>query len=138
MKRALLLLLTLQTIACGAAAKGTSLKTDVADFARYMRWGMIEKAANLVPTARRISFIAQKRAAQASMVIHEYDVRAVDPDATGERARVLVQATWSRPNDPVMRTELMEQTWEWSERHWQMIEQKPLEQVAPTSPDQGL
>lgn len=103
-----------------------------------MRWGQIEKAAELVPTARRISFIAQKRAALGSMIIHEYDIRIVEPDATGARARVLVQATWSRPNDPVMRTELMEQTWEWSERHWQMIEQKAVESAAPTSPADGL
>ncbi len=136
MKR-LLAALALVT-ACSGASKATSLKTDVTDFARYMRWGMIEKAAELVPTARRIAFIAQKRSAQGNMVIHEYDIRAVDPDASGERARVLVEATWSRPNDPVMRTELMEQTWEWLDRHWQMVEQKPVETVAPTTPDQGL
>jgi hypothetical protein len=125
-------------IACSATGRASSLKTDVGDFARYMRWGMIEKAADLVPAARRISFIAQKRAAQASMVIHEYDITAVEPDATGEHARVLIQATWSRQNDPVMRTELMEQTWEWSERRWLMIEQKPVAADAPTTPDQGL
>ena len=125
-------------VACSASGRASSLKTDVGDFARYMRWGMIEKAADLVPAARRISFIAQKRAAQASMVIHEYDITAVEPDATGERARVLIQATWSRQNDPVMRTELMEQTWQWSERRWQMIEQKPVSTEAPTTPDQGL
>ena len=137
MKRALLTLLVLVT-ACSGASKASSLKTDVADFARYMRWGMIEKAADLVPSARRISFITQKRAAQANMVIHEYDIRAVEPDATGDGARVLVHATWSRPNDPVMRSELMEQTWKWSERRWQMVEQKPIEAIAPTTPDEGL
>lgn len=123
---------------CASASKASSLRTDVSDFARYMRWGQVEKAANHVPSARRITFIAQKRAAQGNMVIHEYDIRAVEPDASGDRARVLVQATWSRPNDPVMRSELMEQTWEWSDRHWQMIEQKPVEAPETTSPDQGL
>ncbi len=138
MRRVLLACLVLLAVACSAASKGASLKSEISDFARYMRWGMIEKAANLVPAARRISFIAQKRAAQANMVIHEYDISAVEPEVGGERARVLVQATWSRPNDPVMRTELFEQIWEWSDRHWQMVEQKPVETTAPTSPDQGL
>ncbi len=138
MKRFCLTALLLMIAACSGAGKASTLKTDVADFARYMRWGMIEKAADLVPSARRISFITQKRSAQANMMIHEYDIRAVEPDATGEHARVLVQATWSRPNDPVMRTELMEQKWEWTERHWQMVEQKPVETQAPTTPDEGL
>ncbi len=138
MKRFCLAAFVLLIAACGGASRATSLKSDVSDFARYMRWGQVEKAAELVPVGRRITFIAQKRAALGSMIIHEYDIRIVEPDATGARARVLVQATWSRPNDPVMRTELMEQTWEWSDRHWQMIEQKAVETTAPSSPADGL
>ena len=138
MRRLGLAALLALALACSGASRASTLKTDVTDFARYMRWGMIEKAAELVPSGRRVTFIAQKRSAQGNMVIHEYDIRAVEPDATGERARVLVEATWSRPNDPVMRTELMEQTWEWLDRHWQMVEQKPVESAAPTASDQGL
>lgn len=131
------MLLAGSLLACGAS-QATLLRTSVTDFARYMRWGQIEKAAELVPAGRRIAFIGQKRAAQGSMVIHEYDIRVVEPDATGQRARVLIQASWSRPNDPVMRTELLAQDWEWSDRHWQMVEQKPVATEELTAPDQGL
>lgn len=124
--------------ACSSASKASSLRTDVQDFARYMRWGQVEKAADLVPSAHRIAFIAQKRAAQNNMVIHEYDIRAVDPDIAGDKARVLIAATWSRPNDPVMRSELFEQHWEWTDRHWQMVEQKPVETPETSSPQDGL
>ena len=131
-------LLLALTAACTSASRARSLKSDVSDFARYMRWGMIEKAADLVPLGRRIAFITQKRAAQANMIIHEYDVRMVEPDGLGERARVLVQATWSRQNDPVMRSELLEQTWEWSDRHWELVGQKVVEAPAPSAADDGL
>lgn len=125
-------------VACSASSRATNLRSSVSDFARYMRWGQIEKAAEMVPSARRIQFVAQKRAAQNSMIIHEYDIRAVEPDATGERAAVLIAASWSRPNDPVMRTELLAQDWRWTDRHWEMVEQKPVQAPELTSPDQGL
>ena len=138
MKRLLGLMAVLAAIACSSQSRSTSLRSSVSDFARYMRWGQVEKAAELVPAARRLQFLAQKRAAQSSMIIHEYDIRSVDPDVTGERAVVVVAVAWSRPNDPVMRTDFMVQSWQWQNAHWLMTEQKQLETPEITSPDQGL
>lgn len=123
---------------CAAQSRTTALRTSVMDFARHMRWGQVEKAAELVPAARRLQFVAQKRAAQSSMTIHEYDIRSVDPDATGERAVVVVAVAWSRPNDPVMRTDLLAQDWRWQAVGWQMVEQKAMQTPEITSPEQGL
>lgn len=133
-------------VVVGAGCSGSSrnrqaaLKEAVTEYCTSMRWGNVEKASHYVPDDLREAFVRQKRAAQAQMTIHEYDVRSVDYVVGTDRARIVILAAWSQPADPVVHQDLLAQQWRFRESRWQLLHQEKMEPVKdkPVRPDEGL
>lgn len=123
-------LLGLAFVACAASpqTRTTSLRDAVNDYAHALRWGQIERAATYVPAKSREAFLQQKRRAQGLVHIHEYDVRTVDYVAGADKARIVVLAVWTLPNDPVTHQELLEQSWQFA-AGWELVAQKTVQQA---------
>ncbi|MSP90223.1 MAG: hypothetical protein EXR79_00220 [Myxococcales bacterium] len=125
--------LLLALAACGSTVNQTkALSEAVTDYANCMRWGRVEQAALHVPDAQRATFIRVRRAALAGMQVHDFEVRGVDHAAGAGKARVIVAAAWSRPTDPSIRQEVLEQLWRWEEDHWVLFHSQPAERADAT------
>lgn len=119
--------------ACGSTVnQGKALSESVTDYANCMRWGRVEQAALHVPDAQRASFIRVRRAALAGMQVHDFEVRGVDHATGTGKARVIVAAAWSRPTDPSIRQEVLEQLWRWQDEHWVLVQSQPVERAEAT------
>ena len=117
-------------VACSGATIGTragALRESVTRYVDAMRWGRVELAALHVPDEDRDAFIRQKRMAQAQVQIHEYELRGVDHVVGTDRAKVVIAAVWSRPADPVIHNEMVQQEWRWLKDHWAMVSQETVQ-----------
>lgn len=127
---------------CGttAASRQTALREAVTEYCTAMRWGNVDKASHYIPDDLRESFLRQKRAAQAQMTIHDYEVRSVDYALGSDRARIVVLAAWSQPADPVVHEDLLAQHWRYRDQRWQLLHQEKIQRTEgkPVRPDEGL
>lgn len=139
---ALWLALAVVLAGCSGSSRNrqAALKEAVTEYCTSMRWGNVEKASHYVPDDLREAFVRQKRAAQAQMTIHEYDVRSVDYVVGSDRARIVIMAEWSQPADPVVHQDLLAQQWRFRESRWQLLHQEKIKPVQDKQvrPDEGL
>ncbi len=115
------LLVTACATGDGMASK---LQDASRDYNRYLRWGDQDRAAAFLPSGSQQAFIEQREALADRLSLVEYEVTRMTLDKQHGTAVSRVELSWHTDRDLVVRKTTLEQTWQWFEGRWILVDER--------------
>ncbi|RMG99226.1 MAG: hypothetical protein D6705_03735 [Deltaproteobacteria bacterium] len=117
--------LVLLAAACATGDGMASKFQDASrDYNRYLRWGDQDRAAAFLPQESQGAFVEQRQALDERLELVEVEVTRMTLDKQRGMATARVDVSWHTDRELVVRKTTLEQTWQWFEGNWILVDER--------------